>query len=85
MVNETKLGTIQGRISDDSGGRRNLLHDGNQSRGYATVSSVYRNDGATGTNSSSRYVDQEYRIRIFAYSAGLFLSGIIFSVIQIVR
>lgn len=84
-MDETKLGTTQRRIPDYSGGSRNFVHDSNRTREYAAVSSVYWNDGDSSNVSSPRCVDKDYRIRVIAYSTGLFLSGILFTVIQLVR
>lgn len=84
-MDETYVGSSQRRTSHDSGGRGNLIHDGYGTREYTTVSGIHRNDGNPGGIASTRCVDKEYRLRAIALSAGLFFSGIVFTVIQIIR
>lgn len=84
-MDETYVGNREGRTPYYGGGRGNFVHDGYRTRGQLTLPSLYGNDGNSRHKSSPRIAGTKYRIRVFAFSAGLTVSGIVYSVIQFVR
>lgn len=84
-MDETYVGNREGRIPDYGWGSRNFVHDSYRAREQLTLPRLYGNDGNPRRKSSPRIAGTKYRIRVFAFSAGLTVSGIVYSVIQFVR
>lgn len=82
-MDETYVGASQGRHSNGYGDRRNFVHDINGTRKQLALVDVHRNDRNSSDITSSRNHEWEYKIRVAALSAGLFLAGITYSVIEI--
>lgn len=83
-MDETNVGGTKRRYSYDYGDRGNFIHDIDGTRKQLALVDVHRNDWNPSDNTSSRNHEWEYKVKIAAISAGLFFSGIIFSVIQVI-
>lgn len=83
-MDDSFVGTRQGRHSNSNGDRWNFVHDINGTREQLAIDHVYRNDRNPSSNTHSRTAEWEYKVRAAALSGGVFIAGVIFSVIEIV-
>lgn len=83
-MDDSYVGASQGRYSHGNGDRRNFVHDTVGTREHIAFAHVHGNDRNSSGITHSRSAHWEYRVKAAALSGGVFLSGIVYTVISIV-